>query len=73
MTTADRKWRIRDVAPAVRALGMTCNYRPDYMEWRIDYRRSDSRWTPDTAYYTTHPDDAVESARLMMQAERATS
>lgn len=57
--------RIKDVAPAVRALGLSCVYNSAYQEWKIDYRKQDARWTEDSAYFTTYPDDAVLTAREM--------
>jgi hypothetical protein len=55
----------KQIARAIRHLGLTVRYSPEYAEWRIDYKRSDTRWTEDTAYFTTWPDDALETARIM--------
>jgi hypothetical protein len=57
--------RIDDVVKAVRALGLTCRYQPEYQEFRIDYRHGDARWTEDTAYFTTYRDDAISTAAAM--------
>lgn len=56
---------VTDVVVAVRAAGLTCRYSSAYMEFRIDYPRSDARWSEDSAYFTTYRDDAIATARQM--------
>lgn len=60
--------RKADVLAQIKQLGMVCRYDSDNAEYRIDYRRTDSRWNEDSAYYTTYPDDAIETAKVMAQA-----
>lgn len=36
-------------------------------EWRIDYRRDDTRKTPDSSYFTSDRLDAIATARVMSQ------
>ena len=62
--------RVKDVCVKVRELGMTCRYQSEYQEWRIDYPRSDSRWSEDSAYFTTYPDDAIDTAKVMAAFQR---
>jgi hypothetical protein len=56
---------ITQVRTQVKALGMVCGYQSEYQEFRVDYLKSDSRWSVDSAYFTTDPDDAVATARAM--------
>lgn len=58
---------VKEVERAVRAFGLTCRYDSAYMEFRIDYRRHDPRWSEDSAYFTTYRDDAIDTARLMSE------
>jgi len=62
--------RLADVLTAVRALGLTCRYQREFDEFRIDYKRSDPRWSEDSAYFTTYRDDAVATARQMAEQNR---
>ncbi len=57
--------RVSDVLSAVKALGLTCRYDSAYQEFRINYKRSDSRWSEDSAYFTTYRDDAIATAGVM--------
>jgi hypothetical protein len=36
-------------------------------EWRVDYRRGDSRKTPNSSYFTTDKQDAIDTAIVMAQ------
>lgn len=56
---------IETVRLAVKTLGLTFRYQREYDEFRIDYKRSDSRWSEDSAYFTTYRDDAIETAKAM--------
>lgn len=58
---------IREVKTAIHAMGLTCRYHAAYAEFRIDYLRSDVRWTTDSAYFTTDRSDAVATARRMAE------
>lgn len=62
--------RVADVLAHVRGLGLTVRYDSGYQEFRIDYRRSDSRWSEDSAYFTTYRDDAMETATAMAAFNR---
>lgn len=56
----------QQVIDAVRAFGMSVSFTPDTMEYRVNFRVGDVRRHGDaTAYYTTDPQDAICSARLM--------
>ena len=57
--------RTKTVIKFVRAQGLTVRYDVGYMEFVIDFKKSDSRWNEDTAYYTTYRDDAVLTAAYM--------
>jgi len=61
------------VVETVRALGLICRYDSANAEWRIDYRSTDPRWSEDSAYFTTWPDDAIETARAMSALRGADS
>jgi hypothetical protein len=50
---------------AIRALGMAVSHNEG--EWRIDYRRGDSRKTNDSCYYTDSREDALGTAKLMAE------
>ena len=58
---------IQSLKAAVQSLGLTFRYQKEYDEFRIDYKRSDSRWNEDTAYFTTYRDDVIETAKVMAE------
>lgn len=62
---------VADVQRRVRHLGLTCRYQPEYQEFKVDYKTSDSRWNEDSAYFTTYRDDAIETAVVMAAAFRS--
>lgn len=66
----------RDVIAAVRALGLVAVYDRDMAEWRIDYRRGDTRYVAGdegSAYFTNDRDDAVLTARTMAESKGCAS
>lgn len=56
---------VKNVIDAVHAVGLTCRYSSEYLEFRINYKVDDDRWTEDSAYYTTYRDDAIATAQIM--------
>jgi hypothetical protein len=59
----------KDTLKAIRDLGLTARYQPEYGEWRINYKQTDERWTEDSAYYTTWDDDALKTAQFMAEGQ----
>lgn len=49
----------------IRSLGLTVSYNPEYREYRIDYKTTDTRKTDDSAYFANDAQDAVYTAQAM--------
>lgn len=52
----------------IRSLGLAVQYNDG--EWKVNYRRDDSRRTPDSDYFTDDKDDAIGTARVMADWKR---
>jgi hypothetical protein len=52
----------------IRALGMTASSNDG--EIRVDFKLGDARRTPDSAYFTNDPQDALDTARHMVTHNR---
>ena len=61
---------IQSLKAHVQAMGLTFRYQREYDEFRIDYKQNDSRWTEDSAYFTTYRDDVIDTAIAMAKFSR---
>lgn len=60
---------LKNVLAVIRGMGMTATYNPAFKEFRIDYKVSDRRWTPESAYFTQDGSDAILTAQAMLSWE----
>jgi len=49
----------------IRSYGMAASYNDG--EWRVDYRKGDSRKTDNSCYFTDDKGDAIATAKVMSE------
>lgn len=60
------------VISAIRAMGLTCNWKPATNEYRVNLIKADGG-TEGTSYYTNDGQDAIDTARMMAQSRPKTN
>lgn len=62
---------IQQVTTQIRQYGMVATWQANYEEWRVNYRRDDSRYNGiNTVYYTSDVQDAIDTAKAMSEYKK---
>jgi hypothetical protein len=58
------KLSIQSVIAVVKSFGMTCAWKPDTREYRVNFKGG----SEDSAYYTQDGQDAIDTARILARS-----